>query len=279
MGFNESPSNLLKINSINEHKIVHLISRPTQLYYYYGVDDNSVESLNTNKLGINYENENKHIEMGIGHVCRIKVPSNEVFYIAYEEDIPNPSAFIQLSFHCSQYWAWCCGLDPTILFFIFCLSIVIIACAVHFALRSTFLRRFCIERLLRAGGVIKGKKKIIARANAQRRKRSGSSSGKRRSSNNSSLLFKGKEGNKKLNRVNSLLVKSTENGIREKLMKKGSVKTFMGNVNRCSSVVPQIIVTEPSSCYEPSYKSIDEEDEEDDELMFDDEVEDEEEIY
>uniref|UniRef100_A0A1I8BL28 CX domain-containing protein n=1 Tax=Meloidogyne hapla TaxID=6305 RepID=A0A1I8BL28_MELHA len=277
--FNESPSQILKISSVDEHKIVHLISRPTQLYYYYGNGEDDGGEANKNKIG--YGSENSQIEIGIGQVCRVKVPSSEVFYIAYEDGIPggNPFSFIQLFFHCSQYWAWCCGvdccqLDPTILFIVFCVCILTIACGLHFALRSHLCRSFCIERLLRAGGLIKGRKRVIARKNAQRRKRSGSSSGKSRSSNGS---VKGKEERKKLNRV-----KATGSGIREKLIKKGSVNVAAetcGGGKRCSSGLPQIVVTEPSSGYEPSYRSADCDDEEDEELMYDEEVEEDDEIY
>nr|CAD2122810.1 unnamed protein product [Meloidogyne enterolobii] len=283
--FNESPSQILKSSSVDEHKIVHLISRPTQLYYYYGIGENDAGEAHKNKMGIEYGSETSQIEVGIGQVCRVRVPSNEVFYLAYEDGIPgsNPSSFIQLFFHCSQYWSWCCGvdccqLDPTILFIVFCICFVTIACGVHFALRSHLCRSFCIERLLRAGGVIKERKRVIARKNAQRRKRSGSSSGKSRSSNSS--VFKGREERKKLNRVNSLLVKATGTGLREKLIKKGSVNVPVeSGGHRCSSALPQIVVTEPSSGYEPSYRSVDCDDEEDEELMYDEEMEEEDEIY
>ena len=52
--FNESPSQILKSSSVDEHKIVHLISRPTQLYYYYGIGENDAGEAHKNKMGIEY---------------------------------------------------------------------------------------------------------------------------------------------------------------------------------------------------------------------------------
>ncbi|CAK5035954.1 unnamed protein product [Meloidogyne enterolobii] len=81
-----------------------------------------------------------------------------------------------------------------------------------------------------------------------------------------------------------ILVKATGTGLREKLIKKGSVNVpvksdGISGKHRCSSALPQIVVTEPSSGYEPSYRSVDCEDEEDEELMYDEEMEEEDEIY
>ena len=52
--FNESPSQILKSSSVDEHKIVHLISRPTQLYYYYGIGENDAGEAHKNKMGTEY---------------------------------------------------------------------------------------------------------------------------------------------------------------------------------------------------------------------------------
>jgi hypothetical protein len=103
------------------------------------------------------------------------------------------------------------------------------------------------------------RKRVIARANAQRRKRSGSSSqgGEQRRIRINSLkeAAGGGKGHKKLAKA------ITRDGVG---MNSGGNKT---------KEIPEIVITEPSSCYEPSYNASEVEDEEEDEAYEEDEEE------
>ncbi|KAL3070644.1 hypothetical protein niasHS_007678 [Heterodera schachtii] len=169
-----------------EHSVVHLISRPTQLYYFGGggdggdgMDDRGNGPMGSaDGLAAAQRFVSASVQIGVGQVCRVKVPTADVFYISFEDDQRSGGGmgrrpFVDVFFHCSHNWSWCCGvdccqLDPALVFTGACVLVVLCALSVHCCLRSEFGQRVCVRRLFRMHR--RRHKRFIARANAQRRK-------------------------------------------------------------------------------------------------------------
>ncbi|KAL3103534.1 hypothetical protein niasHT_025052 [Heterodera trifolii] len=165
-----------------EHSVVHLISRPTQLYYFGGggdgMDDRNKGPMRSADGLAAQRFASTSVQIGVGQVCRVKVPTADVFYISYEDDQRSGGGmgrrpFVDVFFHCSHNWSWCCGvdccqLDPALVFTGACVLVVLCALSVHCCLRSEFGQRVCVRRLFRMHR--RRHKRFIARANAQRRK-------------------------------------------------------------------------------------------------------------
>uniref|UniRef100_A0A183BMM5 Transmembrane protein n=1 Tax=Globodera pallida TaxID=36090 RepID=A0A183BMM5_GLOPA len=179
-------------------------------------------------------------------------------------------SFVDVFFHCSQYWAWCCGvdccqLDPALVFTGACVLVVLCTLFVHCCLHSQLGKRVCVRRLFRMHRL--RHKRVIARTNAQRRKSTVDDTEIARgdvgvSRKPSKTVSSGDaeqyrhQQQKQQRRSGGNLRRMLRNSIRETIGRghRRLVRTghqFRGDLLKNTRSVPEIVVTEPSSsCFE-----------------------------
>ncbi|KAI1699591.1 hypothetical protein Ddc_18493 [Ditylenchus destructor] len=150
-------SNVYK-SVFHQHKIVHVNTRPTQLYY-------------EDTLPINRYNNSQ----GSGHetqICRARVAVYDI-YITYDDF---NKAYVDVFFYCN---GWCCGVDccqlnATFILAVSCVCVVVSLILLNICLRSV-ARKVNMHRALRRLHL--APRRHVVRANAQRRKLTSSKAG------------------------------------------------------------------------------------------------------
>ncbi|KAI1730074.1 hypothetical protein Ddc_02753 [Ditylenchus destructor] len=150
-----NPSSSIESNAykteFHQHKIVHLNTRPTQLYYE---DTLPINRYNTSQ-GSGQETQ----------ICRARVAVHDI-YITYDDF---NKAYIDVFFYCN---GWCCGVDccqlnAAFILAVSCVCVVVCLILLNICLRS-LTRRVNMHRALRRLHL--APRRRVVRANAQRRK-------------------------------------------------------------------------------------------------------------
>ena len=145
-------------------KVVHLHRRPTQPYYQQHASSN-------NNLTGQFPDE---------QICLARVPIEDVYAIsATYDDFNKP--YVDVFFVCERESQWCCGIDCCQMNWTFLFAIGIVAAVVVVAFLQVCFRglvnKVQMRRALKRLHLVRGKRRVIIRANAQRRKETSASAG------------------------------------------------------------------------------------------------------